>query len=92
MIMFAGCALCGKAAGTSTFQPAGNEPKAWIGNVVETDLNDALIGELDNYQTYITDNGAIITKHAKYLRNGLRLGFASPIVLALTGMAFFYLH
>lgn len=90
MIMFVGCAYCGRAAGTSTFQTAGNFPKAWVGNVTEADLNEALVGELSNYQKYLEDNDRIITDHARYFRFGLLLGFASPIVLTLVGAAFFY--
>ena len=90
MIMFAGCAYCGSAAGTSTFQTSGNFPKAWAGNVTEGDLNEALVGELSNYQMYIEGNDRIITNHARYLRFGLLFGFASPVVLSLVGAVFFY--
>lgn len=92
MVMFTGCALCGMAAGTSTFQIAGNYPASWQGNITEDDLKDALIGELNNYQGYILENDAIINLHAEYLRRGLRFGFTSPIVLATIGIVFFYYH
>lgn len=92
MVMFAGCAYCGRAAGTSTFQTSGNFPSAWSGNVSEADLNEAFVGELENYEKYIKDNHQIIADHARYLKLGLILGFASPIVLALIGAAFFYCH
>ncbi|MSP75690.1 MAG: hypothetical protein EXR12_06100 [Rhodospirillaceae bacterium] len=90
MVMFAGCAYCGRAAGTSSFQTSGNFPSAWSGNVAESDLNEAFVGELENYEKYIKDNHQIIADHARYLRFGLLLGFASPIVLALIGAIFFY--
>lgn len=90
MVLFAGCAYCGRAAGTSTFQTSGNFPSAWSGNVTEPDLNEALVGELENYEKYINDNHRIIADHARYLRFGLLLGFASPIVLAVVGAFFFF--
>lgn len=90
MFMFAGCAYCGMAAGTSTFQTSGNYPEAWRGNITKDDYKDALIGELINYQAYIVDNDHILKDHAGYLRRGLRFGFISPIALALIGAVFFY--
>ncbi|MFI5001221.1 MAG: hypothetical protein ACHQK9_15195 [Reyranellales bacterium] len=92
LLMLAGCAYCGKAAATSTFQTAGNYPASWKGNVTEADLNDALAGELDNYQEYLVHNDGIIASHAGYLQTGLRLGFGSLAVLMLVGAAFFYVH
>lgn len=89
MIMFGGCCFCGLAAGTSTFQTAGTLPHLWAGNLTAQELNVAQIGELDNYQKYLVDNDVIISRHAKYLRIGLVLGFMSPIALVLVGGAFF---
>jgi hypothetical protein len=89
-IMFVACTFCGMAAGTSSFQPAGNLPAAWKGNVTEDDLNEALKGELDNYQKYLDDNDKTISTHAKYFRCGLSIGFCSPITLALIGAVYFY--
>lgn len=89
-IMFAACTLCGMAAGTSTFQPAGNFPEAWRGNITLEDLNEALKGELENYQKYLKDNDDTLKAHAQYLRCGLLVGFCSPVTLALIGAIYFY--
>ncbi len=89
-IMFVGCAFCGSAARSSKFYLPGNFPSAWFGNHTEEDLHLALIGELDNYDKYIRDNGDIISRHALWLRIGLRCGFASPLVLAAIGAACIY--
>jgi hypothetical protein len=91
-IMFAGCTLCGMAASTSTFQTSGNYPSFWCKNVTEAHLCAALIGELDNYDGYIKHNDKIIVAHARYLRSGLRLGFWSPVTLAVVGAVFFSLR
>jgi hypothetical protein len=88
-IMFAGCTLCGMAASTSTFQTAGNDPSGWC---TEADLCGALIGELGNYNGYVRHNDGIISRHARHLRFGLRLGFLSPVTLAVIGACFFYLR
>lgn len=89
-LMFAGCAYCGMAAGTSKFQTSGDFPSSWEGNNTRDDMKDFLVGELRNYQKYIDDNDVIIRSHADYLRRGLRWGFLSPILLTLIGAAFFY--
>lgn len=88
-ILFAGCTFCGMAAGTSKFQTAGNLPSAWKGNVAPDDLCDALCGELENYEGYARLNATILARHAGYLRRGLRLGFAAPVVLAMIGAVYF---
>jgi hypothetical protein len=70
--MFVACTFCGMAAGTSSFQPAGNLPAAWQGNVTEADLNEALKGELDNYQKYLADNDKTIGLTYQVVRSTFR--------------------
>lgn len=91
-VMFIGCALCGRAAGSSNFYLAGNFPGAWFGNHTKEDLKLALIGELDNYDIYIRGKGDIISRHAKRLHIGLRFGFVSSIVLVAIGAACIHFH
>jgi len=88
--MFAGCVCCALAASAGTFQPAGSDPISWKGNQAKEDLNEALVGQLDNYQGYITGNAAIITRHARHFRYGLMIGLTAPALLAAIGAAHFF--
>jgi len=87
-IAYVGCIYCGLAAGTSKFQTAGNHPVAWKDNRKNEELREALIGEIENYQAYLTYNDKVISKLARYLSRGLRYGVASPIALASMSLLF----
>jgi len=90
--MFAGCVLCALAASAGTFQPAGSDPQKWKGNKAKKHLNEALVGQLNNYQNYITGNAAIIARHARNFRRGLVIGLTAPLLLAAIGALHFFLH
>jgi hypothetical protein len=90
--MFVGCVYCALAASAGTFHPAGSDPLRWKGNTAKKHLNEALVGQLNNYQSYITGNAAIIARHARHFQRGLIIGLTAPVLLAVIGAAHFLLR
>jgi hypothetical protein len=83
-LTYTGCVLCALAASSTKFHVAGNEPRNWWpDDVYDGPIIEALVGETENYQMAIDFNVGVLSRNAIYIRWGIRIGTAAPLIASL---------